>query len=801
MNRPSAQRRPRLLRRFKVAAIVFLVLGLAGWLVREPITARMEGEVIRRLHAQDLYPTYTARSWLPWRGLRFTNAVLHRDSRLNHPVVEISELSVALPWTRILRSREIVTRWRTRDSRIALYDDAGKVSFEHVTGDVLVEGAKMEVHELRFTDDPVEWSLTGLLLVGVPTGPPEANRPFVVDLGIVRAVLAQLNFRPGTGQFSIQGTFNMDIRTPNPVWQAALEGHGHEAQWSGIFLREATVQAQLSDHGLHITPDLRLTEGTAKLDLSRTDWDRSPLVLRGQFADRDGRVDSIEGSHDFAGAKITVNTLSGPANLFAFGRNFPELAGYVPAGVRFRTFPEILARDMSWSLAGPAPAWLTGTVELKTPADLSVTIAGKAMKIERLAGRAARKDGAWQIDARTGPVSWQEWSAREMRVKGELGPAGPNINFGWNLAKGSIETTVTRDPRAPVDWRFSGKLKDSGGRVDEFAGRYDDAGQKTVVTRLEGKANLVELASNFPATAALVPKELRVRSFPDVAVKDFSYVMGRKSPGWTVDSVQARSGADFTLNFSAGSMAFDQVTGTAAYNGKGWRLEKVTGETMGGRFSLEGNYESGVLRDSTLALSKLRMEHLSPWLGSERATFGEGILSLDYRGTVAVDPRQITGSGVLTVDNAPLVKVPLLDETYALFSALSLSVKRTGTGKMKASFTANTGVFNIPDFGATSDSISVKAKGTLDLVRREVSAQAWGNLRGVAGLATLVLSRTLEMKVSGPLDQIRVQPAGPVKMAEGTVTGAAKAAGGALESGVKMPLKVFDRLKGDSAKP
>jgi hypothetical protein len=163
---------------------------------------------------------------------------------------------------------------------------------------------------------------------------------------------------------------------------------------------------------------------------------------------------------------------------------------------------------------------------------------------------------------------------------------------------------------------------------------------------------------------------------------------------------------------------------------------------------------------------------------------------------MAATPAQLTGSGTVQVENAPLVKVPLLDQTYDLFSAFTAGVKRSGTGELKSTFTAADGVFTIPDFAAKGDSVSVTAKGKLDLVRREISARAWGNLRGVAGIATLAVSRTLEMKVSGPLDQIRVQPVGAVKAVEGTVTGAAKA----LETGVALPFKMFDWLKSDPPK-
>ncbi|MEO8351975.1 MAG: hypothetical protein ABI680_09600 [Chthoniobacteraceae bacterium] len=124
------------------------------------------------------------------------------------------------------------------------------------------------------------------------------------------------------------------------------------------------------------------------------------------------------------------------------------------------------------------------------------------------------------------------------------------------------------------------------------------------------------------------------------------------------------------------------------------------------------------------------------------------------------------------------MKVPLLDQTYALFSVVRLGLKRTGTGNLESTFAVKDGVFTISKFTARSDAVDVTATGTLDLVQREISAQARGQLRGVAGLATSPVTSMLNMQVSGPIGQVRVQPEGPVRAADGVVKGAAKLTGG-----------------------
>ena len=75
------------------------------------------------------------------------------------------------------------------------------------------------------------------------------------------------------------------------------------------------------------------------------------------------------------------------------------------------------------------------------------------------------------------------------------------------------------------------------------------------------------------------------------------------------------------------------------------------------------------------------------------------------------------------------------------------------------------------------------------------------NLRGLFGIATGPLSRTLEMEVSGPLDNIRVRPIGLkaiLNVPATLVPDTAKGTSGVIRNGVALPLRVFDLFKSDS---
>jgi hypothetical protein len=549
-----------------------------------------------------------------------------------------------------------------------------------------------------------------------------------------------------------------------------------------------------------MTSDLHLTEGSAKVNVSRADWDRSPLVIAGQISDPDGHVDTFSGSFDHETGGATLAALEGPVNLLQFARNLPGLVPYLPTGIRVRTSPKIAVKNVFWIPGNTSARWSMGSMQLQSPADVTIAMGGQALTIERLIGQATYKDQTWQIKSTTGPVSWGDLKVRSTRMDGDLAPTRVKLDSKLGLPKGSVDLTVTNGTAPPALWQFTGSLADSSAQTDRFTGRYDAGAQSALVTQLEGKANLIEFVSNFPDAAARLPSGLQVRTWPHVIVKDFSHKLGPKAESWSIGSLQLQSAADITVSMKGRPLAIDQLTGAAAFDGKVWRLSKAAGQALGGRFALEGLYEDGMLRQSTLKLTKMRLEQIGPWINSPPASHGDGLLSLDYRGAVGTEPAQLTGSGSLQVENAPLVKVPLLDQTYDLFTALLPAVKRTGTGNLNTTFTATNGVFTISDFAANGDSITVTAKGKLDLVERQVSARAWGNLRGVAGLATLAVSRTLEMKVSGPLDEIRVQSVGPAGVIGGTVSGATKVTGGVLKTGVTLPVKLFDWLKPDTPK-
>ena len=800
----SAPRR-KFLRRLAWVVAALAVICLAVWAAWEPITAKMEAGLIRQLNEHGVYPRYAHRSWLPWRGLRFDRFVLHRDAGENDPVIELSGLTVELPWTAIWEHRDVISRWQTADATLTLHDAAGSIAFDHLTADIVLRGQQLEILKLKVRHQSVSCDVTGGIILKAPakqnparTSEPKPSPPrdFAVNLRVVRTVLAWLDFKPDAGPFDIRGTVSMDFQAA-PKWQAELRGTGQGVEWKGIPLRAATAHGQLSQAGMRITPDVQFAKGSAKVAVSREGWKGSPLLVAGEFADDAGRADTFSASYDPPSRGYVVAALDGAADLSVFATNFPGLLPHLPAGIQIRTFPEIAARNIRWASQDPSATWSADSLEFKTPADATITLGGRPLTIDGVKARASSGDGLWRIQGTSGRLSWGDLSARNSKVECELATSEVKFESRFGLAKGSIDLAGSTKTKQPAAWIFTGSAADAAGLVDRFSGQYDARTQALSVARLAGKANLVEIASNFRGVAALLPKGLEVRTFPDLAVEDFSHRTGKGPDHWSVGSLRLRSPASITLAVNGHPLAIDQLTGLGAFDGKAWRLSKVSGQSLGGRFSLDGTYEGDTFRAATIAVTKVRLEQFSPWLDAPSASLGDALLSVDYRGALGAKPKQLSGSGSVRLENAPLVKVPLLDQTYALFSVVRLGLKRAGTGNLDSTFAVKDGVFTISKFTARSDAVDVTATGTLDLVQREISAQAKGQLRGVAGLATSPVTSMLNMKVSGPIGQVRVQPEGPVRAVGGVVKGAAKLPLDVIKTGITMPLKVLDWFKGD----
>lgn len=399
-----------------------LGLGFGGWLALEPITSHVEATLIRHLNENGIYPRYQKRSWLPWRGLTLEEVTLYRNAGGDEPVIEVSALSVTFPWRNIWKTRHLISHWHTKDAVVKLHDAAGVVTFQNATMKVTLEPGRVDVASLQASEGPVSWALNGTILFKADadsTAPKGGD--FSVDLSVVRAVQESLDIKPGTGPFHIAGTFSIDLQQqPVVTWQAKLKGDGKTVEWHGIPLRTVDVGAQLSSTNLHLSTNLQLTNGSATLTASRKDWDKSPLLIAGRIADRGGRKDSVTGSFDGASRTLTLSSVRGNADLLEFAHSFPAVVPALPTTIRMTTFPDLELRNFTLRDTRTGPDWSLSSLELLSPADLTLTLGTRPLAISHLTGRAAFKDHAWQLSAMAGGMLGGHFTLTGAYAGGEL---------------------------------------------------------------------------------------------------------------------------------------------------------------------------------------------------------------------------------------------------------------------------------------------------------------------------------------------------------------------------------------------
>ncbi len=422
--------------------------------------------------------------------------------------------------------------------------------------------------------------------------------------------------------------------------------------------------------------------------------------------------------------------------------------------------------------------------------------------------------GGFSVDLQQSAAVWQarltgngkalEWHGvplREATVEAQLSSADLHLSAALQLTAGSATLTASRQDWDKAPLRITGRLADRAGRKDAIAGSYDGEARTLNLSSVKGNADLLEFAHSFPVVVPSLPTTIRMATFPDLELKNFTFHDAPTGSDWSLGALELLSPADLTLTLSSRPLVINHVTGRAAFKDHSWQLTAMSGGMFGGHFTLSGAYAAGDLRQAKVELADLHMKEVGPWIDEHNVALDAAVLSLDYHGTLSAIPSRLTGSGSVRLENAPVVKVPLLDETYALFSALSFDVKRKGVGNLKSSFSATNGVFHISAFTAYSESVTVTGTGTVDLVRRKVDGRAQGNLRGLFGIVTSPITKALEMQVSGPLDHIQVQPAGPVGIVGGSISGAAQLPAKALKAGVALPANLLKMFTGPTASP
>ncbi len=393
-------------------------------------------------------------------------------------------------------------------------------------------------------------------------------------------------------------------------------------------------------------------------------------------------------------------------------------------------------------------------------------------------------------------VEWRGLPLQEVELKAQLADTGLVLTGDVKFTKGSATLALNRDGWQTEPLLLEGTLTDDSGHSDSFKGRHlGDKGTLTIA-RLEGNANLLELAHNVPDIAAQLPANVHVTTFPDLAVTGFVLHIGGKETDWSLAGLQLRSPAALDVVVREHPVNIDELTGHLSYDQHSFHMEGVKGRLLGGQFALAAIYDGSKLSDADISIREVHLAQLSPWVGKLRSGLDDSELSLTYQGAICNEPIHSTGGGSLALTHTPVVHVPLLDQAYFLFPKVIPREHPEGMGEVAVDFSMTKGIATIEKMKALGQSVVVTASGKVDLNHRQVDGTARANLRGIAGVALSPVSVVLlEMKVSGPFEDISVSPLGAFGAAKTVVTGSAKLSTGVLREGLSLPFEALGMFR------
>ncbi len=387
--------------------------------------------------------------------------------------------------------------------------------------------------------------------------------------------------------------------------------------------------------------------------------------------------------------------------------------------------------------------------------------------------------GNFTVDARSKPYQWTaqlhgkgqalEWKRIPLKaadVDASLGSQDSTIDAKLELIAGNSTLSLKRANWREAPFVFEGTLADSSDRADRFHGSYQGREKLLTIEKIEGNADLLSIAKEIPFIVEKIPKQISFERFPAIEITDVQRKSDGEATRWNIRSVDTKGVG--VLRIGERDLEIRDLAGSAEYDGKAWKLKGVKADVFGGRVDVDGIYDHPQLSGAEVKVRSAKLIDIMRWLNPGKKSSNESLLSIDYQGDVDAKNRDFDGAGSMRLENAPVIEVPILDQTYELFGTLFSGLKRSEKGEFTAEFTSRDHLVNVSQFVAKGGSLTVTAKGTANLKTKRVDGTAQGNLVGLPGIFTKPLSQLLEMDVGGPFDKIQVQPRGPVEAVKGT---------------------------------
>lgn len=363
---------------------------------------------------------------------------------------------------------------------------------------------------------------------------------------------------------------------------------------------------------------------------------------------------------------------------------------------------------------------------------------------------------------------WKNIQLSKMQADADLSSGESTIHISADTTSAHATATLTKNDWQEAPLNFRGELKDQHGSVDQFHGIYQDS--LLTVENFSGSADLLHIAREIFPDRIHLPEQVSFSKFPEHQIAKIRWSWDRPSE-WTMESAKI-TGQDISLSLPENrTLHITSFSGDVSKSPEAWKLDEVLIRALSGEFKLTGRYHNSILSESRISGKNIPLREIKQLAAPGSSSPGRGKLSFDYTGSIHPMEKTLFGTGSMTLEDAPILEVPLLDQVYQLFMAVIPGIERSRTGRFEANFTAESHIVEVRRFEAKGGSLTVSARGIIDLQKEYVSGQARGKLLGLPGLVTKPLARLLELDVGGPFDDIRVKPLGPTKLVSNAASG------------------------------
>jgi hypothetical protein len=336
-------------------------------------------------------------------------------------------------------------------------------------------------------------------------------------------------------------------------------------------------------------------------------------------------------------------------------------------------------------------------------------------------------------------------------------------------------------------------------------------GTVNVSLRINFSSGTVELvkvqtsADPFQLVDAILEKELlgNFRSLGGTSVGGENVVFNWRDFSKSSGTLSVTSTEGIVIPVDSVELPLREFHGDVRFKDGELNVDAKSFTLLGG--SGDGSYRmplSGGFRyQLQMKADNMAVNEVGKVLGSKKELAGTMHTSFDGGGGKGI--KSHFGNGRIKVEDGHFYEFPLIGSLRSFLAGKSRHFGFDEAGDLSATMDLNEGVVHSSDLRIESEATMVLVNGNADLLSKEVDLKVRANLKGIAGVATDLVSRALEVHGQGPCDRVKWQLI-VVPEVLGDVTGVTKgvirettgAVGEAAKDVGKAGRELFDKRPG-----